>query len=1196
MQRIHLFCLFLLCGLVSTELKAQGSLNALGLDGTQQISSKTVNHAIHNGDFTFELWVKPATATGTQAVVANGLASPALYTRTGGQLNSGKIGFLWHGTWFNTAAVAEAGKWQHIAMVRESGIISIYVNGVADGNVFSDATRMNSAAISLGAAGNGKDFFNGAMDEVRIWKVARSVDQIRASMCNRMGLTGALKAYWRFDEGGGSTTADYSGNQYSLSGLTSANRVVSGAPIGNVSAVNFDTQNINKAVTITSMQGNFTLQSVGNPTGICIYRVDSLPNFISNIQGIGNTRTYFGVFTVGGTSNSYTAFYKYGGYADAVAESSNIKLFQRADNEAPSWSVATTTTDPANNQIIQTGAFRTEEIILAGFTNPTPPPPCLPPSNLIVEEVKQFSARINWMAGNSGNYKIEYGLKGFVPGTGSVVGNTSQRPYTVSGLQSNTEYDFYVSSLCDEVTGNKSDSVMISFKTAVDFSAIGPGNAGNFANSAGYASIPALNLNTNTLSITAWIKPSKLQSGLAGIVFCNDSSTRSGLVLKAGNELGYVWNGSSETANYSSKLIAKAGEWSHVALIVSSEGSKLCLNGNCVFQSVINGFEAFDAATHFGNIPNEQADFEGQIDELRIWTYGLSDEEIRNGMCQKLKDYSADLLGYWSFDQLPGDTVLIERSGNSQNAALQGLNNANFFLSSGAPIGDSSVNSYALKATSSLTDTNARGDVFTVENLKGTVSGVHIYRTAGMLNHTEGLIAVPGNDTHYGVFIVGDGKTAYDASLQYADAFQATDDALFTLYTRFGPVAKVWAQNESLIQDTVENRLLLPGNAQNREFVIGLLKSDSTACAVPTGLGIGSRTLNSAKIGWITGGADRWNIEYGLKGFVLGEGLRLKNQEEDSLLFTNLDGKLVYEFYVQDTCSGSGASAWSGPAEFSAILCEAPDGIRIARVDSTVVQISWNKGAFSKWNFEYGPAGFQAGTGSKLEVTELPLVLDQIDRFGRFDFYLSTACVDGSSSAVSDKYSFVMDKLPIACIPPADVVFTKVDSSSGTLNWTKGPFRKWKVEIGIKGFTPGTGTDTVITELPFTLSGLAPTAYYDVYVYSFCNDSSTSVFTGPLTFVLDTTVQSVSNLSGADFSIYPNPTAAKLTIAGKLAKVDVLHIQVLDLQGRVVFAADQTVAIDFSRELDLSSLNKGMYLLKISNDQEQYLQKILLQE
>lgn len=72
---------------------------------------------------------------------------------------------------------------------------------------------------------------------------------------------------------------------------------------------------------------------------------------------------------------------------------------------------------------------------------------CVPPSNVTAtNNVGCDSVEIDWNSSNGGSM-IEYGPAGFTPGAGTLTGIVSS-PYTVSGLNAGTAYDFYVADTC----------------------------------------------------------------------------------------------------------------------------------------------------------------------------------------------------------------------------------------------------------------------------------------------------------------------------------------------------------------------------------------------------------------------------------------------------------------------------------------------------------------------------------------------------------------------------------------------------------------------------------------------------------------------------------------------------------------------------------------------------------------------------
>ncbi len=66
--------------------------------------------------------------------------------------------------------------------------------------------------------------------------------------------------------------------------------------------------------------------------------------------------------------------------------------------------------------------------------------------------------------------------------------------------------------------------------------------------------VPPLNLNSNALTITAWVNPGRAEAPYSG-VFMNDA-TASGIIFGSGNRLGYLWN---YAANNSSSINFQSG-------------------------------------------------------------------------------------------------------------------------------------------------------------------------------------------------------------------------------------------------------------------------------------------------------------------------------------------------------------------------------------------------------------------------------------------------------------------------------------------------------------------------------------------------------------------------------------------------------------------------------------------------------------
>ena len=84
--------------------------------------------------------------------------------------------------------------------------------------------------------------------------------------------------------------------------------------------------------------------------------------------------------------------------------------------------------------------------------------------------------------------------------------------------------------------------------------------------------------------------------------------------------------------------------------------------------------------------------------------------------------------------------------------------------------------------------------------------------------------------------------------------------------------------------------------------------------------------------------------------------------------------------------------------------------------------------------------------------------------------------------------------------------------------------------------------------------------------------------------------------SQGDVSVYPNPANGYVNVDVKANKQVTYRIDLLDLSGRIIKESDETAApgINHSR-LDISNLQSGLYLLRISSRNGYYVQKLVVQ-
>ncbi len=170
-----------------------------------------------------------------------------------------------------------------------------------------------------------------------------------------------------------------------------------------------------------------------------------------------------------------------------------------------------------------------------------------------------------------------------------------------------------------------------------------PGNGALQTANADHAWViaPPLNLNTNTVTMMAWIYPTAWsEPGSAGLIFARTSNNDvNGLDYQNNDQLGYTWNGSASTYNFASRLVVPSNMWSFVALVLSPTNAVVYLynaNGQLSATNTTTHTNAlFAAPTLIGCDPSDTTTprtraFIGSIDEAAVFNYCLSPLELYN--------------------------------------------------------------------------------------------------------------------------------------------------------------------------------------------------------------------------------------------------------------------------------------------------------------------------------------------------------------------------------------------------------------------------------------------------------------------------------------------------------------------------------------------------------------------------------------
>ncbi|HEY0153183.1 MAG TPA: LamG domain-containing protein [Longimicrobium sp.] len=205
------------------------AIRALRFDGVDDFVQVPASPSLNvgTGDFTWEIWLKRDSIMRREDVLtkkdvlADSEHDAAIYFDRDGTVNA----FLRSHPLDRTAIVASQGGigtgWTHIAMVRSSGLLKLYVNGGLHGSASAPFSITSSGPLRIGAnrvnntGAEGAPVFPfvGLVDEVRIWNVARTDAQISAAASQQcsQGTAPGLVASYQFEQKSGTTLPDASG-------------------------------------------------------------------------------------------------------------------------------------------------------------------------------------------------------------------------------------------------------------------------------------------------------------------------------------------------------------------------------------------------------------------------------------------------------------------------------------------------------------------------------------------------------------------------------------------------------------------------------------------------------------------------------------------------------------------------------------------------------------------------------------------------------------------------------------------------------------------------------------------------------------------------------------------------------------------------------------------------------------------------
>ncbi len=656
----------------------------LRFDGANDYVGVTRNTILEPASaFSIETWVK------VNAFQDSEWNTSQIISKYGGNykgyiLSLNKVGSSWY-FYFTTCApsacygtsqptqTVSLGQWYHLVAVFQNGSPNLmYINGILVGQSANAAITHDTAQdLLIGKAGWYSSFFNGSIDDTRVYNYARSANQIKADYNKSAGGKGAsmkvaslqeqqnasdgLVGYWKMDEaswaGAAGEVVDSSGagNNGTATGANTTSTAkfgMAGSFDGTddyVDAGNAASLNITGDITISAW-----VKSTKNGAWQGIVKKSSTPEY--NGYGLFKSLTnYFSVFGGVYSDNAYTDQ----DWHFLVAVNQNGRYYLYVDGVKQNGTVAGIPTISAQNLQIGRNYGNYNGEYFQGQ----------------IDDVKIYNK-----ARSAEQIRRDYETG---PPPAAHWRMDEKKNDTCSGGAND---------VCD-TSGNGNDGAIsgAAWKSAASCKI---GSCLKFDGTDDYVSVASVsNLGTaGPITVSAWIKPSDLGDG--GIIGKYDNVGYNSYALWYGSGLLYFQVGSSGVfeTKITSAAVSSANVWYYVVGVYDKSNVKLYVDGKEVASASENrdigilnyypfciGSVRYNCSGSSGY--NETAEyFNGSVDDVRIYNYARTPKQIMEDMNAGHPAVGSPVgsyVAYWPLDEGQG-TVAYDSSVNKSNCTMSG--------------------------------------------------------------------------------------------------------------------------------------------------------------------------------------------------------------------------------------------------------------------------------------------------------------------------------------------------------------------------------------------------------------------------------------------------------------------------------------------------------------------------------------------
>lgn len=614
---------------------------------------------------------------------------------------------------------------------------------------------------------------------------------------------------------------------------------------------------------------------------------------------------------------------------------------------------------------------------------------CNQPSYLYASDITSNNARLQWY-GSSEEYILEYGLKGFIPGTGTIISSISDAFYDVESLIPSTEYDFYVTGVCS--ASSSEISLSGTFKTtaigslcaqAIQVTGLPFSTADNTINygnnifdtypgcgtSYGFLSgndvvysFTNTTIDDKSLSIT--LDPLKTK-GLGIFIFdqCSDIANDC-LFSKADN---------SSTVRNIPEVIVKAGKT--IYIVISSAGAPEDTQFNFVIQEATcvppNGLTA--TAVDLNSAKLAWQDTSG----ASSWEIIVQNADTGLPIASGVK--AADPTNF-VVSQLTETGEALQADTGYQYWVRSDCGGGLYSPWAGPFRFNSSSCSPVCPYTIKLTD--SAGDGWNGTTMDVVQNGF-IVATLGN-NFKSGTKQIDSVVLCNGPF-----------ELYWNGGFSDDEQVGLSIENPYGQT--IYSLDQTLVYPGIQ---IFTGNAN----------CDNPECYPPKNLQVSAVSTDKATFSWEPDGPlpVSWDVYISKAGDAEPDSTSLATENTTTFPYLNtilLDEDTDYNFYVRAVCSFVGENSWSKPVAFKTLeVCPSPTDLQLSASTLNSVDLTWN-GTASTYQYivltsgSPEPTVTDAAWGLK-ETPTNGVSITGLTAARQYDVYVRSVCTGGVYSKI----------------------------------------------------------------------------------------------------------------------------------------------------------------------------------------------------